>query len=121
MNLMSTPHPEAIFMRQVVRQLTLADEGLLEPGHVLICDRDSTWSPEVRRVWRDAGVRVLVTPIRAPNAHAYAGLVERYHRERNHQGPGNTLIVAPLAINAAGRVRRRPRLGGLLNGYQRAA
>jgi transposase InsO family protein len=145
----STPHPEAIFIQQVVRQLTLADEGLLEPGHVLICDRDSKCSPEVRRVLRDAGVRVLVTPIRAPNAHAYAErfvrsdqgrvpestdphwgapfpasgreFVEHYHRERNHQGLGNTLIVAPLAMNVAGRVRRRPRLGGLLNYFQRAA
>jgi transposase InsO family protein len=145
----STPHPEAIFMQQVVRQLTLADEGLLGPGHVLICDRDSKWSPDVRRVLREAGVRVLVTPIRAPNANAYAErfvrsikdeclsrlipigerhfrravaeCVEHYHRERNHQGLGNTLIVGPPAINAAGRVRRRPRLGGLLNYYQRAA
>jgi hypothetical protein len=32
----STSHPEAIFMHQVARQLTLADDGLLEPGHVLM-------------------------------------------------------------------------------------
>ena len=64
-------------MRQVVRQLTHADEGLLGPAHVLICDRDSKWSPDVHRVLRDAGVRIVVTPIRAPNASAYA---ERFVR-----------------------------------------
>jgi transposase InsO family protein len=59
-------------MRQVVRQWTHADEGLLGPAHVLICDRDSKWSPDVHRVLRDAGVRIVVTPTRAPNANAYA-------------------------------------------------
>jgi putative transposase len=43
-----------------------------------------------------------------------------YHLERNHQGLGNTLIArAPVRI--AGLIRRRPRMGGLLNYYERAA
>jgi putative transposase len=145
----STPYPEAIFMHQVGRQLTLADEGLLGPKHVLICDRDSKWSLDVRRVLRDAGVRVVVTPIRAPNANAdaerfvrsikeecldrlipigechfrraVAEFVAHYHRERNHQGLGNALIAGHPAIDAAGRVNRHSRLGGLLNYYTRAA
>jgi transposase InsO family protein len=145
----STPNPAAIFMQQVVRQLTLADEGLLGPTHVLICDRDAKWSPDVRRALADAGVRVVLTPIRAPNANAYAErfvrsikeeclnrlipigerhfrravaeFVEHYQRERNHQGLGNALIAGPPAIDAAGRVRRRSKLGGLLNYYKRAA
>ncbi len=47
--------------------------------------------------------------------------VEHYHRERNHQGIGNELITGPAARPASGRIRRRPRLGGLLNYYERAA
>jgi putative transposase len=145
----STAHPDAMFMRQVVRQLTHADEGLLGPAYVLICDRDSKWSPDVHRVLRDAGVWVVVTPIRAPNANAYAErfvrsikeecldrlipigethfrravaeFVEHYHGERNHQGLGNVLIAGSPATNGTGRVRRRQRLGGLLNYYKRAA
>ena len=35
-------------MRQVVRALTAADEGLLGGHHVLICDRDAKWSAPVR-------------------------------------------------------------------------
>jgi putative transposase len=47
--------------------------------------------------------------------------VEHYHRERNHQGLANELIERALATERVGRIRRRPRLGGLLNYYSRAA
>ena len=52
---------------------------------------------------------------------AVTEFVEHYHCERNHQGLGNRLINASTVIDKAGRVRRRPRLGGLLNFYERAA
>ena len=145
----STPYPDALFMRQVSRTLTAADIGLLRDHTVLICDRDRTWSEDVRRVLGDAGIRVVLTPVRAPNANAYAErfvrsikeecldrmiplgerhfrqavaeFVDHYHRERNHQGLENALIVASPARGTTGRVHRRPRLGGLLNYYERAA
>jgi len=41
-----------------------------------------------------------------------------YHGERNHQGLDNRLISGPRVINTTSRVRRRPRLGGLLNFYE---
>ena len=47
--------------------------------------------------------------------------VEHYHRERNHQGIENMLIAAAPATVLLGRIRRRPRLGGVLNYYERAA
>jgi len=46
-----------------------------------------------------------------------------FHQERNHQGLDNR-IIEPLAANAKsqkGVVRRRERLGGLLNYYYRIA
>ena len=47
-------------------------------------------------------------------------VAELYHFERNHQGLGNRLIIAPAAtVQTAGRVRRKQRLGGLLNYYDR--
>jgi len=48
-------------------------------------------------------------------------VVELYHRERNHQGLGNELIEGAPTVNYGGRIRRRLRLGGLLNYYARAA
>jgi putative transposase len=90
-----------------------------------------------------------VTPERAPNANAYAerfvrsikeeGLdrlipigerhvrravaesVEHYQRERNHQGLAHQLIAGTPVMGTTSRVQRRPRLGGLLNFYRRAA
>jgi putative transposase len=142
----STPHPEALFMQQVVRTLATACAGR---ARVWICDRDRKWSRDVRRQLRDAGIRVVLIPERAPNANAYAErfvrsikeecldrmipmgerhfrravaeFVEHYHRERNHQGLDNRLIAGTPVIDSAGRVRRRSRLGGLLNFYERAA
>jgi putative transposase len=145
----STPHPHDVFMQQVVRTLTAADDGLLVEHRVLICDRDTKWSAPVRGRLEEAGIRVVRTPYRGPNANAYAerfvrsikeecldrmipvgerhfrramaAYVEHYHCERNHQGLQNALIVGAPAISSVGRIRRRPRLGGLLNYYERAA
>jgi hypothetical protein len=43
-----------------------------------------------------------------------------YHRERNHQGLENRLIIASgLQEGKQGAIRRRQRLGGMLNYYYR--
>ena len=145
----STPYPHDGFMRQVVRTMTVAEDGLLRQHRLLICDRDTKWSAPVRARLNEAGIRVVLTPYRAPNANTYAErfvrsikaeclsrvipfgerhlrrtmveYVEHYHRERNHQGIANVLIAGASATNAIGAIRRRPRLGGLLNFYERAA
>jgi putative transposase len=145
----STPHPEALCMPQIVRTLTRAEAGVGSRRQVVICDRDCTWRPDVRRRFRDSGIRVVLIPERAPNANAYAErfvrsiteecldriipigerhfrhaiteFVEHDHRERNHQGLHNRLIAGAPVTNRTGRVQCRRRLGGLLNFYERAA
>jgi hypothetical protein len=53
---------------------------------------------------------------------AVSEYVEHYHQERNHQGLGNRLLLVPNAVTAAsGSIRRRARLGGVLNFYFREA
>jgi len=145
----STPCPNDLFMRQVARTLTAADHAWEVSRRVLICDRDAKWSAPVRVRLREAGIRLVLTPFQAPNANAYAErfvrsikheclnrvipfgerhlrrtiaeYVEHYHRERNHQGLANELIDGAPEIKGVTRIRRRPRLGGLLNHYYRAA
>ena len=73
----STPYPDEMFMRQVARTLTMADDGLLRAHRVLICDRDAKWSTAVRQLLNEAGICVVQTPWRAPNANAHA---ERFVR-----------------------------------------
>ena len=145
----STPYPDHLFTEQIGRTLTAADEGVLREHGVLICDRDRKWSASVCERLGEVGVRVVRTPYQAPNANAYAErfvrsikeeclnrliplgeqhfrqaiteFVAHYHRERNHQGLENELIVSPSVSRTTSRVRRRPRLAGLLNYYERAA
>jgi len=135
-------------MSQVARGFTAADTGFLVGHRVFICDRDRTWSAPMRTLLEDAGIRVVRTPFQAPNANAHAErcvrsiktecldriiplgerhfrdamreFIAHYHDERNHQGLGNELITGPVRP-VVGRIRRRPRLGGLLNYYARAA
>jgi putative transposase len=142
----STPHPDEAFMGQIARTVTMADTRTCR---VLICDRDAKWSGAVRARLQDAGIRVIQTPYRAPNANAHAErfvrssneeclgrlipfgerhfrravteFVAHYHGERNHQGLGNKLIEGQPVLVSGGRIRRRQRLGGLLNYDTRAA
>jgi putative transposase len=145
----STPHPNDAFMAQAARDLTDAVDGFLVGYRALICDRDTKWTGGFRRLIEGAGVRVVQTPIQAPNANAYAErfvrsireecldrliffgerrllhvlkeFVVHYHEERNHQGLGNDLIApAPHAVGRGG-IRCRDRLGGLLRYYYQAA
>ncbi len=123
---------------------------MLVQHRLLIGDRDTKWSAPVRARLAEAGIRVVQTPLQAPNANAYAErfvrsikeeclnrvipfgdrhlrrliaeYVAHYHRERNHQGLANELIEGvSTGPETVGRIRRRQRLGGLLNYYSRAA
>jgi hypothetical protein len=110
----STLHPDAAFMTQAARRLTDAVDGFLAGHRVLICDRDAKWTDGFRALLDGAGVRIVMTPVQAPNANAYAERFVRsireecldrlilvgerrllnalkefmvhYHEERNHQG-----------------------------------
>jgi hypothetical protein len=53
--------------------------------------------------------------------HAITAFVEHDHLERNYHGLHNLLIAGTPTADAAGLVRRRSRLGRLLNYYDRAA
>jgi transposase InsO family protein len=145
----STPNPDAAFMAQAARRLTDAVDGFLAGHRVLICDRDRKWTDGFRRIAQGAGVRIVLTPVLAPNANAHAERVVRSirtecldrlilfgeprllraldefvahnHRERNHQGLGNELITPETHSLRGTPVRCRERLGGLLRYYHRAA
>ena len=53
---------------------------------------------------------------------AIKNFVAHYHRERNHQGLANRIILPGIGhVESGGPVQRRQRLGGLLNYYYRVA
>ncbi len=145
----STPHPDEAFMVQIARTLTHAGDGALLGHRFLICDRDTKWSEAFRQTLAAARICVVQTPYHAPDCNAYAERFVRsikeecldrlvilgethlrrtlrefavhYHQERNHQGLHDRLIAPASAGPPDGAIRCRPRLGGLLRFYYRAA
>ena len=139
-----------LWMSQIARNLTDAEQGILTGKGYLIHDRDPLFTAEFLNMITEAGVESVKLPPRSPNLNAYAerfvrsikesclermiffgeeslrtaiqNFVAHYHGERNHQGLANQLISPePGHLGNAGEVQRRQRLGGMLNYYYRAA
>jgi putative transposase len=140
--------PSGAWMAQVARNLTDNVEGFLRDARYLIHDRDPLFTQQFAEILKAGGVKTVKLPARSPNLNAFAErwvrscrdeclrriiplgekhlgkivaeFVEHYHRERNHQGLGNRLVVAANMIGH-GTMRCRERLGGTLNFYYREA
>jgi putative transposase len=143
-----TVNPVGAFMARLARNLTDVEDGFLKGHRILICDRDTKFTDQFKRILRDFGVDVVLTPKRAPNCNAYAErfvlsikpeclrrmiffgegslrraiseFVMHYHEERAHQGIGNERIERVGAVGD-GEVVCDERLGGLLKCHGRAA
>jgi hypothetical protein len=68
----STVHPDAAWVTQQARNLTLDFDDRPTAVRFLIRDRDTKFVGPFDQVFRSAGAKVILTPIRAPNANAYA-------------------------------------------------
>ena len=137
-----TPHPNAAWMMQVARNVTMEAWGFLAPGQYLIHDRDGKYCPAFQHIIDAAGVKRVPLPPRSPNLNAYAErwvrsvkeeclsrlilfgegslrhaltqYVAHFHHERNHQGKGNVLLFLAVSPDAerTGPIQCRERLGG---------
>ena len=145
-----TSNPDEVWMTQMARNLTDADEPFLRQTRFLIMDRDTKYSAAFRAALTRERIEPVRLPPRSPNLNAYAErfvrsvktectgrmvffsrssleralthYVAHYHEERNHQGLLNRLLKrSDGPINLGGRVERRERLGGMLNFYHREA
>jgi putative transposase len=146
-----TPHPNAAWMVQVARQVTMEEWGCLSPGQYLLHDRDEKYCPAFQQIIDDAGVQRVPLPPRSPNLNAYAerwvrsvqeealshlilfserslrhalsAFEAHYHTAHPHQGKGN-VILFPVPGQGGERhspIQRRERLGGLLKYYTHEA
>jgi putative transposase len=110
----STANPDSSFVTQQARNLvmSLADEGT-QIGF-LIRDRDATFCRSFDIVFVSEGIRVIRTPIRAPNANAFA---ERWIERLRAESLDWLLIGAPRHLDRVLRIyvrhynRRRPHRG----------
>ena len=59
-------------MLQVARNLTGVYEAFLDASRYLICDRDTKYTTQFRRLFREHGVKTIRLPPYSPNLNAYA-------------------------------------------------
>ena len=115
-----TQHPNEAWMKQIARNVTMDEWGLLEGCRYLIHDRDTQFTDSFRAIVKSGHVEPLKLPARSPNLNAYAErwvksvkeealsklillgeaslrrvlreYLVHFHQERNHQGKDNVLL-----------------------------
>jgi transposase InsO family protein len=142
-------NPTGAWVTQQARNLCLdlEDHGM----RLLIRDRDSKYTGSFDEVLRASGIRIVRTPVRAPQANAVAErfvktvraecldwllilnrrqlervlrvFVEHYNTRRPHRALRlqPPQPAEPPPTPAMGEIRRHDRLGGLIHEYYRAA
>ena len=137
-------------MKQIARNATMDDWGVLRDCRYLLHDRDTKFTRSFRAIIASGRVSPLALPARSPNLNAYAerwvrsvkeeclskvilfgerslrralsNYVDHFHAERDHEGKGNVLLFPRVTDRSReGPVRCRERLGGLLRYYHREA
>lgn len=144
-----TAHPDGLWVAQQARQLIWQLEETNSQFRCLIRDNDSKYTNAFDTVFESQQIHVIPTPIRAPNANAYAERWVRtireeildhilvisethlrrmlneyltyYNARRPHQGLEQQSPIPRSATTADGTVERRKILGGIINDYCRAS
>jgi putative transposase len=144
-----TTNPTGAWVTQQARNLSFS--GILERTRFLIHDRDSKFGAAFDEVFGSEGIKVIHTPVRAPQANAYAErfvrtvraecldwllILSRRHLEHvlrsylthyNAERPHRALALLSSAGSdqrnqpSANTIERRDLLGGLIHEYRAAA
>ncbi len=145
-----TSSPTSAWVTQQARHLSWKIQDGTLPVRFLIHDRDTKFPPAFDTVFRSENVTIIRTPVRAPNANAFAerwvrsvrqecldkivvlgerhlhrvltSYVDYYNHARPHQGLEQQCPVSLMPSTARdGPVERRDILGGVLHDYSRRA
>lgn len=63
-----TPHPNERWMKQIARNLTIEEWGVLKPGEHLIHDGDKKFCAAFKQMLDDAGIKRVPLPPQLPGA-----------------------------------------------------
>ncbi len=144
-----TEHPTSTRVTQQARQLCWTLEDRVPACRYLLHDWDAKFTTAFDHVFVAQNVKVIHTPIRAPNANAYAerwvrsirqerldhliivnerhlnsvlrDYVSYYNNRRPHQGLGQSRPAGIFESINTGTIYRREVLGGLIGDYIRQA
>ena len=86
-----TAHPAGAWVTQQARNLLINLEGQADGLKFLIRDRDAKFTAASGAVFTAMGVRIIKTPVQAPQANAIA---ERWIASARRECPGRTLITS---------------------------
>jgi putative transposase len=144
-----TAHPTAAWVTQQARQRCWSLQDRDRPLRFVLHDRDAKFPAAFDRVFGAAGLEIVRTPFRAPNANAHAERWVRsvraecldhllianeahlrrvltdysafFNQARPHQGLDQRIPLAPIPRPQLGCVQCREGRGGLLRDYYREA
>jgi transposase InsO family protein len=132
-----TDHPTGLWVAQQARNLIAVLDEQASAFTFLIRDRDAKFTRAFDDVWRSAGVEVIRTPVRAPNANAVAErwvgtvrrecldqllivgcqqlvrVLRRYVEHYNQRRPHRSLAHATPLPSDRAEARNAPNLGRL--------
>jgi transposase InsO family protein len=144
-----TANPNGDWVAQQARNLVM-QLGEQQPFRFLVHDRESKFSHAFDEVFRTEGIRVIRTPVQAPNANAHAErwvrtvrndcldrililgrrhlehVLRVYRQHYNEHRPHRALRLMPpdgrdpTPLETTARLRRRDLLGGLIHEYEAA-
>jgi transposase InsO family protein len=142
-------NPDGRWVTQQARNLVM-QFGDEQPFRFLIHDRDTKFSHAFDEVFRGEGIKVIPTPVQAPNANAFAErwvrtvradcldrililgrrhlehVLRVYRRHYNEHRPHRALELLPphgrdpTPVEATTCLHRRDLLGGLIHEYEAA-
>ena len=144
-----TTNPDDAWVTQQARQMAWNLDDTDQSFRFLIRDRDKKFTEAFDTVFRSEGMKIIRTPIQAPNANSHAEryvrsvrsecldkiiiinqahlrsvlteYVKFYNERRPHQGIGQQSPIIRLPEKREGMVQKRPILGGIINDYYRMA
>ena len=144
-----TSNPDGGWVAQQARNLIM-QFGDEQPFRFLVHDRDTKFSHAFDEIFRTEGIKVIRTPVQAPNANAFAErwvrtvrtdcldrililgrrhlehVLRVYRRHYNEHRPHRALNLLPPSgrdptpLKALNRLQRRDLLGGLIHEYEAA-
>lgn len=143
-----TTNPDSAWVAQQARQFIWELDDSDATFRFLIRDRDSKFTDKFDSVFQSEGIHVIVTPLRAPNANAYAErwvrtvreecldhilvinerhllkilktYIAYYETARPHQGLNQRMPKPSKQSRHSGSVQKHRILGGIINDYYRA-